>query len=1199
MSALEKELVAINQRINRWRAFEAALWGAGVLLAGLVALALVDVWLRPQGWLRHGLSAVLWAGVVAAAAGLARVLARRRNPAAVAALLEARFPQLDNHLINRVLFASDAAQSSPWLKDYMKESVPGWQALPLSEMKDRTARRNGAIAVAGALAVMGILFAVLGRDAWGAALVRVCNPASKQLPPTFASMLSVAPGNVSAIQGDAVEITVTAKGRAGQEVTLEVHPEDSTRSVVVLGAFDETDAPQSFVYTVPKLTASVKYAAKAGDAFATEAYRITAVAPLAVEALAATVTPPAYTRAAAREFNAIAENLVLPHGSAVRLVTTLNRAAADASVTVEGAEAVALSSSDGGVTWGAEVTVAQGALMTIQANDTFAGRRATQVVRYERIEDQSPIIIVTQPIGKATLAPGDVPKIMFEVRDDYGINEVVLESIARGADASAQGDVIARWPTEEQKGDTRVQGLWTGTLEYLDDGRAFRLVAYDNRDPDANRAVSAQVVFDQTTMKEIFEQNTRMRGDVQRSLSQLAVMQRENYVQTGKLISSLPIFDERFWREALEKQQLILTEAVALYHASPETLGGVRAILDKAKAPMQDAVAQLEHQPRVIPEGREVSGKAIMVNQKLIYDLLTTAQEQAGRGANLAQNASALATLLDGLLKGQTDAKASVEGLLTRMVTKAPPSLITHQENVQMDFSEFLVMLEKDAAQINDEDAMAVMLRDLVVKAEELDINTQMLRAKRSLDRQALPEALPYQAAATNGLTILKDFLADWKGEETKQRTEEIRQTMAEAKETLQKLQEIQKAIVKTMEELRAMETQGDKTDKDAEQEELFYEEYVVLKEHEEDLLLKVATDLQAIPELDAVNQLVADVYQIYESMAQEAGSEKNTEASELGLQKEDFYLDAMNKAEQKLDEMENWLPNTPDDVKRNIETFDQAEVQNAIPKTGMPDELMDLIGELLTEQDELAKDADDSYTNQGDANPPVGWEIAEGETVDYSAAGKSGNRPPDHKDQDGRSQVGRQGMADGEVMAGSGKINEGDEEIDARRTADSSQSGEVEEEGHRDAVATGGGKNSGFSDRDGMSGNQGDVRRKSSMETAEAQKKLSQRANALYAQIQLANAPIPAGLDEAVKNIGRAAEAGEAGHYAQMREFQNRSIIQLVEIENGFGRLVSDSLGREIFIGSPDADVASTPDEAPPEYRNMVSEYFRSLNNL
>ena len=42
--------------------------------------------------------------------------------------------------------------------------------------------------------------------------------------------------------------------------------------------------------------------------------------------------------------------------------------------------------------------------------------------------------------------------------------------------------------------------------------------------------------------------------------------------------------------------------------------------------------------------------------------------------------------------------------------------------------------------------------------------------------------------------------------------------------------------------------------------------------------------------------------------------------------------------------------------------------------------------------------------------------EVAEGEFSNCSAQGKSGNTAPDHKEQNGRSNIGRQGMSDGET---------------------------------------------------------------------------------------------------------------------------------------------------------------------------------------
>ncbi|HNZ95863.1 MAG TPA: hypothetical protein PKM64_01540, partial [Thermoanaerobaculia bacterium] len=87
------------------------------------------------------------------------------SPAAVAALLEHRFPRLDNHLINRVLFAAEAGRASPWLRGYVNEPVPGWSSLPLDEIKNRRRRRAGAAAVGAALLLLAAP-ALLYGQAW-------------------------------------------------------------------------------------------------------------------------------------------------------------------------------------------------------------------------------------------------------------------------------------------------------------------------------------------------------------------------------------------------------------------------------------------------------------------------------------------------------------------------------------------------------------------------------------------------------------------------------------------------------------------------------------------------------------------------------------------------------------------------------------------------------------------------------------------------------------------------------------------------------------------------------------------------------------------------------------------------------------------------------------------------------------------------
>ncbi|NLF22960.1 MAG: hypothetical protein GX590_07340, partial [Lentisphaerae bacterium] len=269
MSPLEQNLIRIGARITRWRAGEGARFGLAGLGACWAALALLDLWLRPRTTGRLTLSLVFLAAVAAAVAALAQMLRRRHSPAAVAALLERRFPQLDNHLINRVLFAATADIRSAWVRAYLAEPPPAsWSDLPLGNLKNRYKRRLGAAALAVAL------LALLGPgyrygEAWRVALRRVANPFSTLAPVTFTTVLQVAPGDATALQGDPVELVLRARGRAGQTVVLELAPADAARTLVRLGTFDATGVEQEFVHTLPRLTVPVVYRFTAGDAWPT------------------------------------------------------------------------------------------------------------------------------------------------------------------------------------------------------------------------------------------------------------------------------------------------------------------------------------------------------------------------------------------------------------------------------------------------------------------------------------------------------------------------------------------------------------------------------------------------------------------------------------------------------------------------------------------------------------------------------------------------------------------------------------------------------------------------------------------------------------------------------------------------------------------------------------------------------------------
>ena len=165
--------------------------------------------------------------------------------------------------------------------------------------------------------------------------------------------------------------------------------------------------------------------------------------------------------------------------------------------------------------------------------------------------------------------------------------------------------------------------------------------------------------------------------------------------------------------------------------------------------------------------------------------------------------------------------------------------------------------------------------------------------------------------------------------------------------------------------------------------------------------------------------------------------------------------------------------------------------------------------------------------------------------------------------------------------------------------TRDSSQGGQVQEEGQAEAKATGGGKLSGTADENGMPGK--GPRRDAAADAPSAagtQALLRRSAEAVYAQASLRHLRTGS-MDKAIEHMRQAEDALARGlPMREVREFQRRAITAIkatqTELASGVAEtaLTGDAAsGRQV-----DDQTASTPDEAPVRYRNLVSEYFKAL---
>ncbi len=1191
MSTLDTRLQEINGKVNRWHAFEHLIFALAALLTVWASLTALDVWLRPRFYGRIALSVALLALAAAAAVWLARVLSRRRTPAAVAAFLEKKFPQLDNHLINRVLFASESSPSS-WLKTYLNEGVPGFESLPLDEIKNRTLRKRGAAAAAAALLALVAPAFILG-DAWTVAMQRVANPFSRLMPPTFAKVIAITPENKTIVQGSAIELVVRAKGRAGQFVDVDLYPADDKRSTVRVGQFAATDVEQDFPYPVSKVSTSLGYRFKVGDAYPTDKYTVDTVPPLALTGLKLKVTPPGYTGLAPRTFDALTNAVTIPANSEVAFQATCNRAVVSSAVAFEKSDLSLTPAADKAV-WTGSVVVNEGGLFQVLAKDAL-GLEMRIPVRYELLEDRSPAIRLVAPAGsKAVLPPNAIPIVQFEASDEYGLGAVRLERVKKGAKPTAEGEVLKEWSLKGQKSFSE---KWTGTIEDVDTSSALRLVAVDNATVgEPNRAVSPLITFDLSTLSSQLNGENAQRSEARKSIGELVARQRSALTSTTRLKEGLPTFDEQPWKDVSDKQADIRAYAALLLKTKDAAVGSARVALEKAlQGPLPEAVVCLTRTTTGAAEKRDENAKKAVEAQNTVLRLLVQADGSMGKG-EVSQAAAGVLAMLEGIRKGQ------VANLLVTIKTAAqsaaelPEAIIDRQDNLAQDMEAMIGFCRSEAKQDRDDEEFGKLMTKVAEKAVELKLHPTMVNIAEIMDSDKVLDAVPPQYSVTNGIATLMEFLREWRETETKEVTEDALATLKDAKQSIKKMEDLQTRVVDA---LRETGSQGDKTQK---LDEDLLEEIAELKANMANAMLKVATDLQALPELDAVNELVTDTFQTYEEMKQEEGSGTNA-VTELGLQKEDFLLDLLAKTGQKADEMEMWLMAKADAVKRNTEQIDKEEMKAPIGQVTMPEELQDIIGDLMEQEEEKEREADDSTTNQGDANPDSGWGIAEGEFTSFNASGKSGNERPEHKDQDGRSQVGRAGMSDGEVMARSGKVNAGDKNIDKRRTQDSNQSGDVEEEGHSDAVATGGGKNSGFSQDKGMEGGEGATRRDTKVDSESAEStraQLTRNAEAVYAQAQLNNLRTY----DLKKYI-------QFSRQLENLQKQNASPKMIAELhKNALKALSTTYASLESGISAADMGatsnteggeqaVAASPDEAPAEYREMVSDYFKAIGEM
>lgn len=1177
------QLRSSGSRLVRWEAERRGLFWGGVVFGLLCLLTLADLTFRFERGGRVAAWAVLLAALGALLALVARAFARRPTPESVAVTVERRFPTLDNHLINYVQF-SEVSPPDAIQRAYIEAGIPGWEGINWGALRDRRALLKALGAAAGGLLVLLVPLLWTG-PAWSNAMLRVINPFSARAPGTLARIAAVRPGDVEVQRGESVLLAMTGEGRPGQPVAIELRPSDDRKKTVEIGRLTGK-GEQEFAHRMAAVTADVEYRFLAGDTYS-GTYRVRALPPLAFSRVEATVTPPAYTARPRKDYDVSQVAPEIPRGSQLALRFAVNRPVREARLVSGEGEGLPFAR-QGAEEWKVALTMTSDVPLRVVAKDS-GGRTATYEVRTRYVPDAPPSLRVLSPQGRPLLPLDGAPRIQWEAADDYGVASVSLEWIP-DEKKPEQAQAVTNWAGQDLR---ELSGRWVGDATMFAECRGpllFRLAAVDGAAGEPNRTVSPIIRFDRPVSIEEAKKERLPEAQAGDRLRELVQIQRTNLDRTRGLAAQAQAPAEE-WRPVRNAQQQVRDLAGALL-ADPQRPLGTQAnvMRDLHQGDMFEAVRVLDRTGAAPVDQRPVLARQAVEIESRILRALTQAGDDVGR-VEQHKRITGLLALIEALVNGQEETLAG-----TRKCTESKAQvgrlLVERQDRLAEDLTEFVSACRREAETLRKGDAdFASLVAQAGDLCERQKIHGTMLKAAEHLENNAPDQAMPPQMLAVSQLRDIYSMLNKWRAAEAQEKEKQLVEAVGDAKERLEKLTQLQSKVV---EAIRQTLQQKDHSDKEMEEIEQEIDE---VKETIEEALLKIATDLHIFPELPVGNDLVADVSQIYEEAKQVPGSAEAA-ATELGLQKEDWILDALEAATERVDDMEMWLMSQPDNLKRLTENFDKQE-QPTIPVIPMASELQDIIGDLLEQQEDIKDQSDDSATNQGTSDFPAGWGIADGEFVNYSAKGKSGNEAPDHKEQDGRSLVGREGMANGETAAGSGKINQGDDNIEARRTQDSAQSGEVQEEGHAQAKATGGGKMGGYSDQLGMAGT-GPRRDTNTSKGSMAglQAMLRRNAEALYARASMMHIRTGA-LDEAVRHMQMAEEAMEKGYpIREVREHQRRAIAALkksqTELDGAAAMQNVETRGtREVM----EDQITGAADDAPAQYRELVSEYFKSLS--
>jgi len=326
----------------------------------------------------------------------------------------------------------------------------------------------------------------------------------------------------------------------------------------------------------------------------------------------------------------------------------------------------------------------------------------------------------------------------------------------------------------------------------------------------------------------------------------------------------------------------------------------------------------------------------------------------------------------------------------------------------------------------------------------------------------------------------------------------------------------------------------------------------------------------------------------------------EHTERAADALEQKNVYLAVpleqlgRELAEELVEDLEMWLPDVPDYIKWDLE---QPPDMPDIPMAELPDELSDLIGDLLASEEELTEEVEDVTSSWADSISAAGWAVMDGPISNFSAKGKTGNALPNNIELNGRSGDGRAGKSSGELVENVAKGLDG-RTIPTRLTNDPFEKGYVEElRPQKTGGSTGGGKRSGAG-AEGLSGRYPPKLTDEMNRLANMQSGIREKAERVQKSLQ-AIGIVSRDFNEGTRLMKEVEDDMRDYRYAGITAKQRMIIRSLRRTNDAFSKDMIVWVNKAIYLPKELRDkLLDAMDEAyPPEYEGPLRAYYRALS--